>query len=170
MFTLPSPLMPFMPLSCLSPSHESHVVTHMCEKPCFSHLLHTSCTCHHQRLLTHVWAYCPLWMVKNPNPCGVYLASTSLTPHRSWEILALHLAFNPSRPLHLFSYKRRALSSFPNLPSTSLLCYWICEQPHPMSKEIIYTWWFHEVCIVIFWMVLCSFFLHVSYLHILRFA
>ena len=77
-----------------------------------THTSSTPCTCHHQRLLTHVWAYCPLWLVKNPNSCRVYLASTSLTPHRSWGILALHITFNLSHLLYLFSYKRRALSSF----------------------------------------------------------
>ena len=42
----------------------------------------------------------------------IHVELTWPPPHRSWEILALHLAFNLSRPLHLISYKRRALSSF----------------------------------------------------------
>ena len=120
----------------------------------------------------------------------IHVESTWPPPHRSWEILALHLAFDLSRPLHLISYKRRALSSFPHLPSslllccrncfliiqavsTSLLC-WICEQPHPMSDEIIYTWWICEVCIGVFWIVYALCLFHVVHLHvffhILRFA
>ena len=42
----------------------------------------------------------------------IHVELTWPPPHRSWEILALHLEINLSRPLHLISYKRRALSSF----------------------------------------------------------
>ena len=42
----------------------------------------------------------------------IHVELTWPPPHRSWEILALHLAFDLSRPLHLISYKRRPLSSF----------------------------------------------------------
>ena len=53
-------------------------LTHTCVRSHASHTSSTSWSCHHQRFLTHVWASCPLWLVINPNPCGAYLASTSL--------------------------------------------------------------------------------------------
>ena len=53
----------------------------------------------------------------------IHVESTWPPPHRSWEILALHLAFNLSHLLHLISYKREPSPHFHEALSTSLLCY-----------------------------------------------
>ena len=127
-------------LSCLfhvCPLHMRVKLTHTCVR---SHASHTSCTPHRHVTIkgcSHMFEHiAPFELVKTL----IHVESTWPLPHWSWEILALHLAFDLSRPLHLISYKRRALSSFPQALSTSLLCCWICEKPHPMSNEIIYTW------------------------------
>ena len=70
---------------------------------------------------------------QNPNPCGAYLASTSL------------ILRDPSPPScirsqpsisSLISYKRRApLLIFKNPLSILLLCCWIGEQPHPTTMK-----------------------------------
>lgn len=106
MITLSSPLMPSTPLVYVSSCMRVNL-SHTCVR---SHASHTSYTCHHQRFLTHVWAYFPLWLVKTL----IHVESTWPPPHRSWEILALHLAFNLNHLLHPFSYKRRALFLFFN--------------------------------------------------------
>ena len=72
---------------------------------------------------------------QNPNPCGVHLASTSLILRDPSPPSCIRSQLSISS---LISYKRRApLLIFKEASSTSLLCCWICEQPHPMSNEII---------------------------------
>ena len=112
----------------------------MCAHTCVRHV-HTShhpsclsclfqlCLLHMRVKLTHTWLLTPLpphdhvtikgcsHMCEHIAPFElvktlIHVESTWPPPHWSWEILALHLAFNLSHPLHLFSYKMRALSSF----------------------------------------------------------
>ena len=150
MFTLPITLHAFhASYNFVSFTWESSWLTHVWEAMLLTPLAHVTI----KGLLTHVWAYCPLWIGQNPNPCGVYLASTSLIPHQSWEILVLHLAFNLNHPLHLFSYKRRALSSFQKALSTSLLCCKNYEQPHPTTMKSSPLDDFMRFSLVLLWMV-----------------
>ena len=105
----------------------------------------------------------------------IHVELTWPSPHRSWEILALHLAFDLSRPLHLISYKRRALSSFQQKHYL----------PHGYAAGFVsnHISWvvksstlndFCEVCIGVFWIVYALCLFHVAHLHvffhILRFA
>ena len=159
----------FMPcmLFHVCPLHMRVKLTHTCVRSHASHTSSTSWSCHHQRLLTHVWAYCPLWLVINPNPCGAYLASTSLILRDPSPP-----SFIRSQPsvASLISYKRRApLLIFISL-SSLLLCCWFCEQPHPME------WWNHQSFdgfmrfAFVFWFHLCTYVIfmlsHLSYFEV----
>ena len=133
MFTLPSPFMPCMPLSCLSPSHESQVDSHMCEKACFSHLLHLLIMSPSKVAHTCVSIFPPL-NGQNPNPCGAYLASTSLIlrdPNPPSSIRS------QSSVASLISYKRRAPLLIFTRTSSLVLCCRNGEQPHSIFDEII---------------------------------
>ena len=83
-------------LACLFHACLLHMrvkLTHTCVRSHASHTSSTSWSCHHQRLLTHVWASFPLWMVKTL----IHVESTWPPPHghlidpeRSWPFI-LHL-------------------------------------------------------------------------------
>ena len=109
-------------LSCLlhvCPPHMRVKLTHTCVR---SHASHTSCTPHSHVTIKGFSHMCEHISLFDWSKTLIHLESTWPPPHWSWEILALHLAFNLNRLLHLTSYKRRALSSFSQAPSTSLLC------------------------------------------------
>ena len=135
------------------PIHMRVKLSHTCVR---SHASHTSYTCHIKGFSHMCEHISPLWMVKTL----IHMESTWPPPHWSWEILALHLAFNLSRPLHLSSpIKGEPSPHFHiyHLPHCYAAGFVSNHIPWAMKSSI--TWWFHEVCICAILISLMFFFI-----------